>query len=62
MKKHRIDLIVKEKLENQHIKPSDSLWESITDKLEQNQVKSRGQKQKWSIAAAFVITLGLGSL
>ncbi|MDG1762468.1 MAG: hypothetical protein P8H38_04345 [Flavobacteriaceae bacterium] len=61
MKKHRIDLIVKEKLENQHIKPSDSLWESITDKLEQNQVKSRGQKQKWSIAAAFVITLGLGT-
>lgn len=60
MKKHKVDLIIKEKLESQQIKPSAELWESIADKLEEQQEKTTYRMQKWGVAAVVVIALGLG--
>lgn len=61
MKKHKIDSFIKKQLEAQTTPPSADLWKSISTQLDNDKVKKRNRKIGWSIAALFILTLGLGS-
>jgi len=61
MKKHKIDSFIKKQLEAQTTPPSADLWKSISTQLDNDKVKKRNKKIGWSIAALFILTLGLGS-
>ena len=58
MKKHKIDSLIKEKLESQRVTPTPELWDTLSTRLAKYQSKIRSKKIIWSTAAIFVLALG----
>lgn len=58
MKKHKIDSLIKEKLESQRVTPTPELWDTLSTRLAKDQSKIRSKKIIWSTAAIFVLALG----
>ncbi|WP_431167066.1 hypothetical protein [Tenacibaculum halocynthiae] len=61
MKEDRIDKIIKSKLDNRSIEPSNSAWERLSNQLDENQYKTKNKKKiYYGYAASLLLLLSIG--
>ncbi|MGG8496909.1 hypothetical protein ACQY1Q_10860 [Tenacibaculum sp. TC6] len=61
MKEDKIDKIIQEKFNNRSIQPSESAWERLAVKLDEQEVEKKNtRKRYWYYVASVVVLLGVG--